>query len=304
MRPVRSLVLVSFVLVTTAVHAQATRTWVSGVGNDANPCSRTAPCKTFAGAISKTAAGGEISVLDPGGFGAVTITKSITINGEGVVSGILNAGTNGIIINALSTDKVNLRHLFIHGVNNGIGVHGIRVLSASSVNIDDVHIYNIGSATTSHGINIQNSAALDVQITNSSVWESAGNGILINGTALARVTLDNVQLHDNGVSGLKITQNGKVAVRNSSFANNTDAGLDAASATAEVNAIGSSFSGNANGILSNTGAIVRLHSSQIVGNTVNGLNGFGGAGTTATAGNNQVLGNAGNENFNVVAGQQ
>ena len=61
--------------------AQATRTWISGVGDDANPCSRTAPCKTFAGAISKTAEGGEINALDPGGYGAVTITKSITIDG-------------------------------------------------------------------------------------------------------------------------------------------------------------------------------------------------------------------------------
>src|ERR1044071_7583262 len=81
-------------------QAQATRTWVSGVGDDANPCSRTAPCKTFAGAISKTAAGGEISVLDPGGFGAVTITKSITISGDGTLAGIVSAGTNGIIVNA------------------------------------------------------------------------------------------------------------------------------------------------------------------------------------------------------------
>src|SRR6266576_2121330 len=82
----------------TLTQAQATRTWVSGVGDDANPCSRTAPCKTFAGAISKTAAGGEISVLDPGGFGAVTITKSITIDGTGNLGGILAAGTTGIRI--------------------------------------------------------------------------------------------------------------------------------------------------------------------------------------------------------------
>src|SRR6266513_6517543 len=80
-------------------QAQATRTWVSGVGDDANPCSRTAPCKTFAGAISKTAAGGEISVLDPGGFGAVTITKSITIDGTGMLGSILAAGTTGINVN-------------------------------------------------------------------------------------------------------------------------------------------------------------------------------------------------------------
>src|SRR5438876_2193224 len=79
--------------------AQATRTWVSGVGDDANPCSRTAPCKTFAGAISKTASGGEINVLDPGGFGAVTITKPISIIADHVEAGVLVSGTNGIIVN-------------------------------------------------------------------------------------------------------------------------------------------------------------------------------------------------------------
>src|SRR5213593_4753683 len=96
-------------------QAQATRTWVSGVGDDANPCSRTAPCKTFAGAISKTAAGGEISVLDPGGFGAVTITKSITINGDGTLAGLLASLTNGIIVNAGVNDKVVIRSLSING---------------------------------------------------------------------------------------------------------------------------------------------------------------------------------------------
>src|SRR5262245_11041461 len=75
--------------------AQATRTWVSGVGDDANPCSRTAPCKTFAGAISKTVSGGIINCIDPGGFGAVTITKSITIDCQGTFAGILASGTNG-----------------------------------------------------------------------------------------------------------------------------------------------------------------------------------------------------------------
>src|SRR5581483_11927768 len=86
--------------------AQATRTWVSGVGDDANPCSRTAPCKTFAGAISKTAPSGEINVLDPGGFGAVTITKSITISSVGFEAGVLVSGTNGIVINAGTGDRV------------------------------------------------------------------------------------------------------------------------------------------------------------------------------------------------------
>src|SRR3954471_3545021 len=82
-----------------SAQAQATRTWVSGVGDDANPCSRTAPCKTFAGAISKTATDGEINCLDPGGFGGVTITKAITIASE-VEAGVLVSGVNAIIVNA------------------------------------------------------------------------------------------------------------------------------------------------------------------------------------------------------------
>src|SRR5512145_1944192 len=113
-------------------HAQASRTWVSGVGDDANPCSRTAPCKTFAGAISKTAAGGEISVLDPGGFGAVTITKSITIASEGGSGegGILSPGVNGITINAGANDVVTIRGLAIHGGGSpSPGLNGVRFIA-------------------------------------------------------------------------------------------------------------------------------------------------------------------------------
>src|SRR5436853_5635877 len=117
----------------TLANAQATRTWVSGVGDDANPCSRTAPCKTFAGAISKTAAGGEISVLDPGGFGAVTITKSITIDGDGTLAGILASLTNGIIVNAGVNDKVVIRNVSLNGVGNGI--NGIRFLAGNQLSV-------------------------------------------------------------------------------------------------------------------------------------------------------------------------
>src|SRR5215510_5977250 len=119
----------SFVLLmqVAPAHAQATRTWVSGVGDDANPCSRTAPCKTFAGAISKTALNGEINCLDPGGFGAVTITKSITIDCHEIFASILNSGTNGINIPfdsfnaALDVRKtVRLRNLNINGADSGL----------------------------------------------------------------------------------------------------------------------------------------------------------------------------------------
>src|SRR6187401_1875318 len=123
----------AFVLVFASVsaNAQASRTWVSGVGDDANPCSRTAPCKTFAGAISKTAPKGEINVLDPGGFGGVTITKSISIISESVQAGVLVAGTNAIIINAGANDVVILKGLNLNGLDTGLD--GIKVLSAGKV---------------------------------------------------------------------------------------------------------------------------------------------------------------------------
>src|SRR2546427_5594302 len=122
------------VVVSTA-HAQATRTWVSGVGDDANPCSRTAPCKTFAGAISKTATAGEINTLDAGGFGGVTITKSITIDGIASLSGVLVSGTNAIIVSATSGSVVILRNLDINGL--GTSVSGIHIVAAGA---GDVHV--------------------------------------------------------------------------------------------------------------------------------------------------------------------
>src|SRR5207245_10736465 len=115
-----------FLFFAGTAHAQATRTWVSGVGDDANPCSRTAPCKTFAGGISKTAPGGVIDALDPGGFGAVTITKSITIEGTGGLASILVSGTNALVIAAAAGDDVVLRDILFEGL--GTGLNGIRFL--------------------------------------------------------------------------------------------------------------------------------------------------------------------------------
>jgi hypothetical protein len=130
----------------SAAFGQATRTWVSGVGDDANPCSRTAPCKTFAGAVSKTANGGEINCLDPGGFGGVTITKSLTIKCHYTEGGVLVAGTNAIVINAAATDKVTLKGLDINGAGGAGGaaptsLSGVKVLSAKRVSLIDNEIY-------------------------------------------------------------------------------------------------------------------------------------------------------------------
>src|SRR5215467_10123026 len=147
MRKVNILAIFAIVLLsTTLMHAQASRTWVSGVGDDANPCSRTAPCKTFAGAISKTAPGGEIDALDPGGFGALTITKSITLDGGGgQVASVLVAGTNGIVVAAQPGDIVIIRNLRIDGLrgagNGNAGLHGINFISGLDLNIENVWIF-------------------------------------------------------------------------------------------------------------------------------------------------------------------
>lgn len=144
-----SLVAVAGAIAAPSAFAQATRTWVSGVGDDANPCSRTAPCKTFAGAISKTAPRGEINVLDPAGFGAVTITKPILIDGAAAgTAGVLVSGTHAMIIDIDSGTypdaTVVLRHLNIDGLETGLS--GIRVLHASKVLVDHAKIQGFQSA--------------------------------------------------------------------------------------------------------------------------------------------------------------
>ena len=128
------------ILLATPANAQATRTWVSGVGDDANPCSRTAPCKTFAGAISKTAAGGEINCIDPGGFGGVTITKSMTIDCANTEAGVLVAGTNGITVNAGANDVVTLRGLDLIGTVSTPALNGIRFIAGSALHVEKCSI--------------------------------------------------------------------------------------------------------------------------------------------------------------------
>lgn len=159
-------------------HAQATRTWVSGVGDDASPCSRTSPCKTFAGAISKTVANGEINCIDPGGFGALTITKAITIDCSNTFASVLVVGTNGIVINtANATDKVTIRGLEIQG--EGAGLDALRIIKAGQVAIDKVTIQGF----TGNGVNVANIAnAADVFVTNSYI---TGVATGINATATA-----------------------------------------------------------------------------------------------------------------------
>jgi Right handed beta helix region len=153
-------------LFSVPANAQATRAWVSGVGDDANPCSRTAPCKTFAGAISKTATGGEINVLDPGGFGALTITKSIQIRSE-FEAGVLVSGTNGIVVSVGATDKVLLEGLDIEGL--GTGLDGVKMIGGGKLIVRKCSIRNF----TGNGVNVVGTANARAFVEDSLI---AGNG--------------------------------------------------------------------------------------------------------------------------------
>ncbi|HEX3635835.1 MAG TPA: hypothetical protein VHV99_10155 [Paraburkholderia sp.] len=191
-----------FVVAVAPCHAQATRTWVSGVGSDANPCSRTAPCITLAGAISKTAAGGEISVLDPGGIGAVTITKSISIVSEGSEGSILGCSTSGITINAAATDVVSIHGVFFEGCGNGL--NGIKVISAKEVHIRKCLIRNFKSASGTGILVAPTSAGVNVNVfVSECTIASNARGIATAPTAGTATTfLDRVVVEDSGLAGI------------------------------------------------------------------------------------------------------
>jgi hypothetical protein len=177
----------------TIVHAQATRTWVSGVGDDANPCSRTAPCKTFAGAISKTATGGEINVLDPGGFGGVTITKAISIISECIEAGVLVSGTNAIIVNPPAASKVLLQGLDIEGL--GTGLQAVHIISAAKVTIQHCSIRNF----TLNGVNIAGPAGTRTLVTECHIYGNTG-GVNVGSAGVANVGLVMGTVMDNNSS--------------------------------------------------------------------------------------------------------
>jgi hypothetical protein len=264
-----------FILSLSALaNAQATRTWVSGVGDDVNPCSRTAPCKTYAGAISKTAKDGEISTLDPGGFGAVTITKSITINGthgQGYGS-ILAALTNGVIINITAADDVRktvrLTSLNINGASTGID--GVRINAASNVYIEDTII----DGFTNRGINdVRTSPAATgnkLIVADTQVRNIVQSGIVVIPGAGVTVTalLENVRsIGSSSNAGYAQSGSVKSTLNNSFFAGNFTSGVFADGTGGEVTVLNCVVSHNGTGITATSPAIVRLSESTLTNNT-------------------------------------
>jgi hypothetical protein len=297
----RAIALLVFAFATTSfVNAQATRTWVSGVGDDANPCSRTAPCKTFAGAISKTATGGEIDALDPGGFGAVTITKSITLNGgggQGFASILVSVG-NGVNVNAAGA-TVTLRRVEINGV--GLGGRGVNATAVGNLNIEDCRIFGFQS----EGVFVNLGTGANVNINDSII---RGNGL--SGTAGAGagvrtttsdatfgtghtifLTVSNTHC-DNNNEGFRVENNVRATISNSTGSNNVINGFDCfpGAAASEINLESSVAAGNKQfGIFAGPSGTVRISNVTVTNNLTQGVNAAGGS--ILTYSNNKIQGN-------------
>jgi hypothetical protein len=275
--PSTTVTLLVICLLSGAAQAQATRTWVSGVGDDANPCARTAPCKTFAGAISKTAPGGEIDALDPGGFGALTITKAITLDGGGgQVASILVSGTNGIVVAAGPTDVVTLRNLRINGLGPGSGsLDGIRYLSGAALHVEDCYIFGFtgNGVSTGNGINVVTTAANASLFVNNTFVTDNTNGVEIGPTAgNVRSMLVHVWAQGNSGFGFRLNPGagaggaGTVIDESSALVNGTGIGV----------AGGKLFLGNSVvirndfGVSSTGGTVLSYKTNMIDGNTTDG----------------------------------
>ena len=270
-------------------HAQATRTFVSGVGNDADPCSRTAPCKTFAGAISKTFINGEIDCLDPGGFGTLTVTKSITIDCTGTFGSILASGTNGIVINiAVNANDpfrtVRLRGLSINGtgasgtVGTRTGLKGISISQAATVIVEDTVISDFSQQGI---VDARTTTGGKLIIRNSMIRNNTGAGISVAGAATNNASIENVHSINNAF-GVAVGNGNNVAIARSVFSGNTTAGVEV-DPGGQVAMDNSLVSGNVTG-LTNVGTMV-FSNSEISFNTT------GISTSTTSFGNNRIFGN-------------
>jgi hypothetical protein len=281
-------------LYATPAQAQNTRTWVSGVGDDVNPCSRTAPCKTFAGAISKTAEGGEIDVLDPGGFGAVTITKAMTIDGgtgSGWAAILATGASSGIIVNVTGGTHVDdaaviLRNITINGTlqapnAGGVATNGINYIKAAQLTVDHcIFELLLGTAIRENSL----ASAGQLRVFDCSIANSSIGIFLTTSSGISTAQIDNCRFSGGG-DGVNTTSNAFATVRNCNFANTAGAnGAVRANAGCQVNVANSTFSNNNIGVNAAGGAI-RISNNEFFNNST------AIAGTAESANNNKFRGN-------------
>jgi hypothetical protein len=281
--------------------AQATRTFVSGVGNDADPCSRTAPCRTFAGAIVKTFINGEINCLDPGGYGAVTILKSITIDCLTTLGSSLASGTTGVTVNIAPnandpTRSVRLRGIVINGagtsggtIGTRTGIDGIRIVQATSVFVED----SVIAEFTQQGIEVAATASVNLTLDNVVIRNANVAGVTLATTAgLVVASFNNVRIDGTPVA-LSAANRVRANIRNVVLSHNTT-GIQTSGVDNIVNADNSMISFGTTGVLASAGSTVRLSNSVITQNST-GLS--AGGGSIVSMSGNSLTGNTVNGAF-------
>jgi hypothetical protein len=290
-------------LAPSAASAQATRTWVSGTGDDANPCSRTAPCKTFAGAISKTAAAGEINCIDAGGYGALTITKSIAIKCDNTEAGVLVSGTNGFVVSAASTDVVYLSGLDFEGLGpTALSLNGIKFITGGVLTVENCIIRGFGSTNGTDGNGIffnPTSGTPKLFVDNTVITDNANvavevkpgsgagaNAKIFNTRASNQTTgfranatggatsvnmdiIDSATVYNSGV-GVRVLSNGNAtqAMVNHTNVSFNGTGLAADGANGVIRVGYSTITGNVTATSStNSGQVLSYNNNQLNGNT-------------------------------------
>ena len=289
---------VFFSAMTSQAQAQATRTWVSGLGDDANPCSRTAPCKTFPGAYSKTAVGGEIDALDPGGFGTISISKSITIDGgggdAGQVASILASSTNAVNINGAAGDNIIIRNLTINGISNSSfpGLTGIVFNSGNSLTLQRVNIMNFSQFCIN--ANQASGTHVNIQVENSMLQNCASGGIKATTptTPVDRVTVTHSTVtRSSSGPGLWASANTFMMIYASSISGNGGGGVLSDAGSGNVSIDASTITGNqAFGVHASNSSTIRMSNTSISFNNGTGVLADPGA-QILTWGNNWVAGN-------------
>ncbi len=257
------------------------RTYVSGTGNDSNPCLASWPCQTFQAALALTVAGGEIYVLDSANYGAVTINKAVSITSEGAMAGVLATSGAGITIAAGAGDVINLRGLDIDG--GGSGGVGIQFSSGQSLNIQKSAVRGFQNS----GISFAPNGPGKLFITDTTVTNKANNGISVTSSGSAvSAAINRVTASRNGTGILAYGGNASVTIIDT-VAGNNSYGIGASSSAVMVR--NSTVSNNAIGIAADQAAIVRVGQSTVTAN---------GTGWQATNGgqvvsysNNNVAGN-------------
>jgi hypothetical protein len=297
---IRLLSMICFAVALAGTAQAQNRTWVSGVGDDLNPCSRTAPCKTFSGAISKTVTNGEINCLDPGGFGAVTITKSITIDCHEVYAGVLQtANSNGVNIaidNFAGTDTrrtVQLRNLNFSGADTGargISITGSSLGVNSEVYVEDCMLDG-SFGTNGSGINDARNGGGLLSVSNTTIRNMLGAGIGVTKSFLSgttKVVLNNVQVL-NCATGVSLSTNTRATILNSVITGNTTGifseDLDGGVTPTQVAIDHCVVSKNGTGFQASTNSTMRVSNTTAMNNTTALF-----SGTVLSYGNNQTGG--------------